>query len=92
MWFRISKNLYLPLAEQAALLKDDLLGSVDLLLDNPQPLELVRHRLAARCPASTRTGRTGIAPDRLLRSCVLKHLKGWSFRELERGNESCAAT
>ena len=25
-----------------------------------------------------------MAPDRLLRSCVLKHLKGWSFRELER--------
>jgi hypothetical protein len=66
------------------LLKDDLLGSVDLLLDDPQLLELVRHCLVARCPASTRTGRTGIAPDRLLRSCVLKHLKGWSFRELER--------
>ncbi len=25
-----------------------------------------------------------IAPDRLLRSCVLKHIKGWSFRVLER--------
>jgi Transposase domain (DUF772) len=84
MWFRISKNLYLPSAKQAALLKDDLLGSVDLLLDDPQLLELVCHCLVARCPASTRTGRTGIAPDRLLRSCVLKYLKGWSFRELER--------
>ena len=31
-----------------------------------------------------RTGRTGIAPDRLLRCCVMKHLKGWSFRDLER--------
>ena len=75
---------YMPLAKQAALLKDDLLEPVDLLLDDPQLLELIRHCLAARCPASTRTGRTGIAPDRLLRSCVLKHLKGWSFRELER--------
>jgi transposase, IS5 family len=75
---------YMPLAKQAALLKDDLLEPVDHLLHDPQLVELVRHCLATRCPASTRTGRTGIAPDRLLRSCVLKHLKGWSFRELER--------
>jgi IS5 family transposase len=75
---------YLPLARQAALLKDDLLEPVDLLLDDPQLIELVRCSLAARHPASLRTGRRGIAPDRLLRCCVLKHLKGWSFRDLER--------
>jgi IS5 family transposase len=66
------------------LLKDDLLDSVDPLLDDPELVELVRQCLATRCPNSTRTGRTGIAPDRLLRCCVLKHLKGWSFRDLER--------
>ena len=27
-------------------------------------------------------GREGIAPDRLLRCVALKHIKGWSFREL----------
>ena len=75
---------YLPLAKQAALLKDDLLEPVDHLLDNSQLIELVRGCLAARHPASLRTGRHGIAPDRLLRCCVLKHLKGWSFRDLER--------
>lgn len=75
---------FLPLAKQASLLKDDLLDPVDQLLDDPQLVELVRNCLAARYPASTRTGRTGMAPDRLLRCCVLKHLKGWSFRELER--------
>jgi len=75
---------YMPLAKQAVLLKDDLLEPVELFLDDPQLVELVRNCLATRCPASTRTGRTGIAPDRLLRCCVLKHLKGWSFRELER--------
>ena len=75
---------YTPLAKQAALLKDDLLQPVDQLLDDPQLIELVRKRLASRRPASTRTGRKGIAPDRLLRSCVLKHVKGWSFRALER--------
>src|ERR1700739_2168361 len=75
---------YLPLAKQASLLKDDLLDPVDLLLDDPELVELVRNCLAVRYPASTRTGRTGMAPDRLLRCCVMKHLKGWSFRDLER--------
>ena len=75
---------FLPLAQQAALLKDDLLDPVDQLLDDPELVELVRQCLATRRPQSTRTGRTGIAPDRLLRSCVLKHVKGWSFRDLER--------
>src|SRR6266568_4130035 len=75
---------FLPLSRQAALLKDDLLDPVDQLLEDPDLVELVRNCLAARCPASTRTGRPGIAPDRLLRCCVLKHLKGWSFRGLER--------
>ncbi len=74
----------MPLAKQAALLKDDLLEPVNQLLEDPQLIELVRNCLAARSPASTRTGRTSIAPDRLLRCCVLKHLKGWSFRALER--------
>ena len=75
---------YLPLAQQVSLLKDDLLDPVDRLLDDSALIDLVRQCLAARRPASTRTGRPGIAPDRLLRCCVLKHLKGWSFRDLER--------
>jgi IS5 family transposase len=75
---------YLPLSQQAALLKDDLLEPVDQLLDDPLLIDLVRNCLATRCPASTRTGRHGISPDRLLRCCVLKHLKGWSFRQLDR--------
>jgi transposase, IS5 family len=75
---------FLPLAQQASLLKDDLLDPVDQLLDDAALLELVRQCLAARYPKSARTGRPGMAPDRLLRCCVLKHLKGWSFRDLER--------
>jgi len=75
---------YLPLARQAALLKDDLLDPVDKLLDDPALVELVRQSLARRYPRSTVTGRPGMAPDRLLRCCVMKHLKGWSFRDLER--------
>src|SRR6266567_4748194 len=75
---------YSPLARQAALLKDDLLDPVDQLLDDPTLVDLVRQCLATRSPLSQRTGRTGMAPDRLLRCCVMKHLKGWSFRDLER--------
>jgi IS5 family transposase len=75
---------YFPLVQQAALLKDDLLDPVDRLLDDPALMDLVRQSLATRSPLSHRTGRTGMAPDRLLRCCVIKHLKGWSFRDLER--------
>jgi IS5 family transposase len=75
---------YSPLALQAALLKDDLLEPVDQLLEDPALVDLVRQCLATRRPLSTRTGREAIAPDRLLRCCVMKHLKGWSFRDLER--------
>ena len=75
---------YSPLAQQAALLKDDLLDPVDQLLDDPALVDLVRQCLAARRPLSTRTGQDSIAADRLLHCCVMKHLKGWSFRDLER--------
>src|SRR5258708_35761960 len=75
---------YSPMARQAALLKDDLFDPVDQLLDDPTLIDLVRQCLATRSPLSQRTGRTGMAPDRLLRCCVMKHLKGWSFRDLER--------
>lgn len=81
---RQSALFYVPLARQAVLLKDDLLDPVDALLDDSELVGLVRQRLASRRPLSQRTGRPSIAPDRLLRCCVMKHLKGWSFRELER--------
>jgi IS5 family transposase len=81
---RQSLLFFTPLAQQVTLLKDDLLDPVDHLLDDDQLVDLVRARLIRRNPNSSRTGRPGIAPDRLLRACVLKHMKGWSFRELER--------
>ncbi len=75
---------YLPLASQLSLIKDDLLDLVDPLLEDEALLRMVRERLSTRRERSAHTGRRGIAPDRLLRCCVLKHLKDWSFRELER--------
>jgi IS5 family transposase len=75
---------YAAFERQASLIKDDLLDPIDDLLDDPALVDLVRQALARRYPQSARTGRDSIAPDRLLRCCVLKHIKGWSLRELER--------
>jgi IS5 family transposase len=75
---------YVAFHREASLIKDDLLEPLDELLEDPVLVELVAQALGARCPHSRTTGRPGIAPDRALRCCVLKHLKGWSFRELER--------
>lgn len=75
---------YAALGPQSSLLKDDLLDPIDALLDDEELVGAVRDALARRRPNSAKTGRYGIAPDRLARLCVLKHLKGWSFRELER--------
>lgn len=80
---RQSDLFFTPLANQLDLLKDDVLDAIDALLDDSEIVELVRERLATRRPRSRRTGRKGIAADRLLRCCVLKHIKAWSFRELE---------
>src|SRR5260370_2983059 len=67
---------YSPPAQQAARLKDDLLDPVDQLLDDPALVDLVRQCLAKHSPRSTRTGRRGMAADRLLRCCVMKHTIG----------------
>jgi IS5 family transposase len=70
--------------KEVASIADPLLDPIDRLLDDPQLLALSTQVLAARAPGSATVGRAGIAPDRLLRCVVLKHLKGWSYRQLER--------
>lgn len=69
---------------EAELIKDDLLDPIDKMLDDPALVDLVRKARAARSPHAGDRGRRAMAPDRLLRCCTLKHLKNWSFRELER--------
>jgi IS5 family transposase len=75
---------YVAFGQQASLIKDDLLEPIDTLLDDRQLVGVVQRALERRHPKSGSTGRKGIAADRLLRCCALKHLKRWSFRELER--------
>jgi len=80
-----STVFYAAFAREAELLKDDLLEEVSVLLDDPDLVRLARGALAGRAPRSASMGRRGkIAPDQLVRSAALKHIKGWSFRELER--------
>ena len=82
---RQSELFFTPLAQEITRLRDDLLDALDPVLDDGELIALVRQRLATRHPRSHCTGRVGIAPDRLLRCCVLKHLKAWAFRTLEGG-------
>jgi IS5 family transposase len=80
-----SSLFYAAFAREAELIRDDLLEEIDGLLDDPDLVRLARQMLAGRSPLSATMGRVGkIAPDQLVRSCALKHIKGWSFRELER--------
>jgi IS5 family transposase len=81
---RTGSLFYVALGKQASLIKDDLLEPIDVLLDNSELVDLVRKVLEKRRPRSRDIGRPSIAPDRLLRCCALKHIKGWSFRVLER--------
>jgi hypothetical protein len=75
---------YAAFGLQASLIKDDLLECVDEVLDDPALVALATEALAGRASSSATTGRYGMAPDRLLRACALKHIKNWSFRDLER--------
>jgi IS5 family transposase len=81
---RQASLLYLAFSAEVAKLQDELLDEIDPLLDDPELVEFVRQALGKRCPHSTKTGRYSIAPDRLLRCVALRHIRGWSFRELER--------
>src|ERR1700751_2287841 len=70
--------------KEAAAISEPMLDSIDRLLEDPELLALSTQVLAARSPNSNKSGREGIAPDRLLRCVVLKHIKGWSYRQLHR--------
>ena len=70
--------------KELASVHDPTLSHIDRVLDDRQLVEVCSRALAARRGRSVDFGRGSIAPDRLLRCVVLKHLRGWSFRELEK--------
>jgi IS5 family transposase len=81
---RQSSLFYVAFGSEASLIKDDLLDPLDELLDDPALIERIADQLGKRAPRSRTMGRRGMAPDRVLRCAVLRHIKQWSFRELER--------
>lgn len=81
---RQASLFYVAFAKEAAAITDDLLDPLDQLLEDPLLLNLASEALAKRRLRSSDFGRPSIAPDRLLRCVVLKHLRNWSFRQLER--------
>lgn len=81
---RQASLFYFAFAKDAAAMTDELLDPLDELLQDSQLVQLVADALAKRSAGSADFGRPSVAPDRLLRSVVLKHIKGWSFRQLQR--------
>jgi IS5 family transposase len=64
-------------------LLDPALRRVDPLLDDAALIDGVWAVLRPRWPQSARRGRPGTPADVVLRLLVLKHLKGWSYEQLE---------
>jgi IS5 family transposase len=80
---RQASLFYFAFAKEVSAIKDVTLDELDTLLQDKELLALTSQKLGGRHLRSKDFGRPGIAPDRLLRCVVLKHLKSWSFRELE---------
>src|SRR6266481_6321302 len=80
---RQASLFYFAFAKEVSAIKDVTLDELDALLQDPELLVLTSEKLGGRHLRSKDFGRPGIAPDRLLRCVVLKHLKSWSLRQLE---------
>jgi transposase, IS5 family len=72
------------IAEEVEELWEDWMRQVDALLADPQLIEVVYEALARRCPNSRTRGRNGTPAEVVLRMLLLKHLRNWSYAELER--------
>lgn len=72
------------IAEEVSDLWEDWMRHVDLLLDDPQLLDLVYTTLAKRWPNSRTRARKGTPAEVVLRLLLLKHMRNWSYAVLER--------
>ena len=77
----LTRNL---LPDHEALRWEQWLIKVDQVLEDGELLDLVQEALAQRWPRSKNRGRPGTPAEVALRLLLLKHLKNWSYGELER--------
>ena len=64
-------------------LMDPVLKRIDGVLDDEQLVDQVFDALSKRHQESARTGRPSTPAEIVLRMLVLKHLRGWSYEQLE---------
>ncbi|MGH9557449.1 MAG: ISNCY family transposase [Terriglobales bacterium] len=72
------------LQEQVGDLWEDWMRHADRVLEDEKILEPVYEVLAHRYPLSQKRGRQGTPAEVVLRLLVLKHLRNWSYRVVER--------
>ncbi|MBV8136667.1 MAG: ISNCY family transposase [Deltaproteobacteria bacterium] len=72
------------IAEEVSDLWEDWMRPADRLLDDVQLLSMVRQALAQRRPQSRTRGRQGTPAEVVLRLLLLKHIRNWSYAEVER--------
>ncbi len=72
------------IAEEVSDLWEDWMRAADEVLDDAQLLATVYEALATRRPQSRTRGRPGTPAEVVLRLLVLKHIRNWSYEEVER--------
>lgn len=63
---------------------DPELSQIDVLLDDDEIFQLVKHDLAQRYPKTMQTGRPSTPVEVILRMLVIKRLYNWSYQATER--------
>jgi transposase, IS5 family len=72
------------IAEEVSDLREDWMEYADEVLADEEIVAIVYEALAKRHPNSRRRGRRGTPAEVVLRSLTLKHIRNWSYEELER--------
>ena len=72
------------IAEETAGLWEPWMRQADQILEDEQLIQAVQEALLKRRPKSRTRGRRGYPAEIVLRMLLLKHIRNWSFGELER--------
>ena len=72
------------IAEEVSDLREDWMTYADEVLADEEIVAIVYEALAKRHPKSRSRGRRGTPADVVLRLLTLKHIRNWSYQELER--------